>query len=602
MSEYRVVRLLRNQLYPTFQLYARMLSEKTKPMEGLRLAALITMDWLRQRMGENVPPQLQEAPRPEAWKNVGNDCLFSLRINAGYVVDIVHLPEKGVWSLQITEPDLGSDPGNEQQGRAAVPGRVIETNIGFHVKGKMLECGFQTIISDLEGTEGKAEVYRLSPVRRLLEHPDFGLWQGLPLEIREIPLESGSRLREVWKQWKDQGNQLPVVIFTQLLPQKQPMMELDFTGSGCQLMLPGLNFTQKDGKEDCELPYAVSDFARKTAGICRTYRMSAELLGTLNELAGQVVNPGDIVVVEPSRFGGTLTVLPWKKNKHRQEEYFQKLSMWMHQYPREKSYDFGQVVFPSEARKGQEDTWEQLLQEAHEQSGYWSERLDQVNEEWKSHLHQEKERVEQLREQLERQREYTTSLERDKKELLGEVERLKRDLDIAREECREEMDFLRRRQDRPSNHEDIPAWVSRHFGGRLLLHSKAVGLLQDRSAKGVDMNLICDAIDYLATDYRDCRYRKITQEEADLRCSQKYGRRFDIRPVGVTTIEYTPVQYKIKYFPGAKGKLVESPLDWHLCVGSDPETLLRIYFLHDDDKKLIVVGSLPRHLKSVTIQ
>lgn len=71
--------------------------------------------------------------------------------------------------------------------------------------------------------------------------------------------------------------------------------------------------------------------------------------------------------------------------------------------------------------------------------------------------------------------------------------------------------------------------------------------------------------------------------------------------VGRTTIEYTPGQYKIKYAPGVKGKPAESTLDFHLRVGNDAESLLRIYFLHDDERKLIVVGSLPRHLRAVTI-
>ena len=86
------------------------------------------------------------------------------------------------------------------------------------------------------------------------------------------------------------------------------------------------------------------------------------------------------------------------------------------------------------------------------------------------------------------------------------------------------------------------------------------------------------------------------------RCSKKYDRPFEVKPTGTTTIEFTPTQYKIKYFIGAAGKPVESALDYHLCVGNDPENLLRIYFLHDDAKKLIVVGSLPRHLRAVTVK
>ena len=47
---------------------------------------------------------------------------------------------------------------------------------------------------------------------------------------------------------------------------------------------------------------------------------------------------------------------------------------------------------------------------------------------------------------------------------------------------------------------------------------------------------------------------------------------------------------------------MDSDLEYHLRVGNDPESLLRIYFLHDDEKKLLVVGSLPRHLRAVTIK
>ena len=51
-----------------------------------------------------------------------------------------------------------------------------------------------------------------------------------------------------------------------------------------------------------------------------------------------------------------------------------------------------------------------------------------------------------------------------------------------------------------------------------------------------------------------------------------------------------------------QGSPVDCPLDFHLRVGNDAEYLLRIYFLHDDKKKRIVVGSLPRHLRVVTIK
>ena len=53
--------------------------------------------------------------------------------------------------------------------------------------------------------------------------------------------------------------------------------------------------------------------------------------------------------------------------------------------------------------------------------------------------------------------------------------------------------------------------------------------------------------------------------------------------------------YKI----GPKGKPVEVLLDMHLKVGIGKENLIRIYFYYDKEKDLVVVGSLPYHLKSV---
>lgn len=109
-TQTRVVRLLQNTLYPTYQLHATMSNKQTTPTEGLRFAALTVMEWLRQRIGEDIPQELVQ-PEPERYKEADDSCLPSLHIHRGYVVDIVSLPSQGVWSLQITEPDLGSEPG-----------------------------------------------------------------------------------------------------------------------------------------------------------------------------------------------------------------------------------------------------------------------------------------------------------------------------------------------------------------------------------------------------------------------------------------------------------------------------------------------------------
>ena len=170
------------------------------------------------------------------------------------------------------------------------------------------------------------------------------------------------------------------------------------------------------------------------------------------------------------------------------------------------------------------------------------------------------------------------------------------------EEAEEKAAYLRRKLNQPKEHNKVAEWVNKYFRDRLILLPRAVDLLADKSARDINIETICDALDFLATDYWERRYHQLPNEEMNTRCAEKYGRPFDIRPTGTTTIEFTPTQYKVKYFAGRRGKPVESPLDFHLSVGNDPQNLLRIYFLHDDEKQLIVVGSLPRHLRAVTIK
>lgn len=80
-TPYRVVRLQRNHLYPTYQLFAHMASKKTTPQDGLRLAALTTMEWLRLRLGDTVPKELL-LPGPEEFRSCSEEALQSLHLSS----------------------------------------------------------------------------------------------------------------------------------------------------------------------------------------------------------------------------------------------------------------------------------------------------------------------------------------------------------------------------------------------------------------------------------------------------------------------------------------------------------------------------------------
>lgn len=612
MSEtYRVVKLQQNRLYPTYQLHALMASKKTAPQDGLRLAGLVVMDWLRQRLGDHVPEQLQRVPEPSGYLRLGDDCLPSIHIHSGFVADIVSLPKEGVWTLQLTEPDLGSDPGNPEQARAAVPGRVIETNIGFRIRGAQLECGFQTVISDPEGTAPEAEVYRLSVVRQLIDHPDFGLQQITRLGYEPTELTTAEQLKTLSALLKDEHNQLPCVIFTHPRTENPVGTVPDLTKltEGISLRplptsakLPAGSLKLSTVQTAVPVPYDTAAFAHHGVGLCRTYVLADELFQRFTELFKCKAAPGDILFLEPARFGGACRVLPYKSNPARQKQTMDELTASMYIYPRGKNMDFGQISFLSAAREDLLSSSEQAMAQCEALEKKWKAKLAEAESRWQARLAQKEAECHALTEQLDRQKQYQTRLEQEKDTLAQEKLHKDEEVKLKLATRDEEIAYLRRKLRQPKDHAGIADWVAQEFPDRLVLHQRAINLLADKSAKTVSCELICDALDYLATDHWAGRYERIPRDELLRRCSEKYGRPFEIKHISTTTIEHTPIEYKIKYFPGPKGKLVESALDCHLCVGNDPENLLRIYFLHDDQKKRIVVGSLPRHLRAIYIK
>ena len=74
----------------------------------------------------------------------------------------------------------------------------------------------------------------------------------------------------------------------------------------------------------------------------------------------------------------------------------------------------------------------------------------------------------------------------------------------------------------------------------------------------------------------------------------------NVARLNFSSVQAAMKEYKIKYYPDRNGKPSDSLLDLHLRVGNTSEDLLRIYFLFDSEKKLVVVGSLPRHLPTMS--
>lgn len=132
-----------------------------------------------------------------------------------------------------------------------------------------------------------------------------------------------------------------------------------------------------------------------------------------------------------------------------------------------------------------------------------------------------------------------------------------------------------------------------------MLHPRAEATLEAACLNEDRLELVYDALEYLATDYWENRYGELSDEELLNRTSLKYQRGFAVTPNSDSSIATYPNQYKLNGYTMLSGAQVTKALDYHLKTGNKAEHLVRIYFFFDDERRRIVVGSLPEHLDTV---
>ena len=636
MADYNVVKLVRNRTYPTYQLFAQMDDKKTDVHDGLRLAALTCIDWLKHRLGENCPGELSCAPDPSQYKTVDDSCLSSLHLSTGFVVDIVFNKEAGEWSLQVSESDLGSNPGKKDQERQPVAGRNFHTDISFKIVEDRLFCGFRTQVNEPPTTAELARVYRLAVIRQLAEHPDFGFRQIIPLDGKKHDLTK-DLLKEFLEIKNAPGNQLPLVVFVepddrpvkpQVLPKgksakkpdlspllKNPGSGFDLTGKkftvGGALPLPaydGLHSLPGDMEAKLReisqeaqretFRFDADRFAQDMIGFCLVYDLEAAQLDRFRSLLGIDCREGDVLLVDPVCAGSGIEKLH-ADGKAGIDETMANLKEQCYCWPRGKAISYGPVPFLSTTRANLLESLAQAKETAMADSALsdarWQQEIDRISENAREEIDEKDEQIFQLREQVERQKQYTARVENEKTELrklqAEELEQKNREL----EEKDAEIDFLRRTLDRPDSMSGVVEWAEKHFSDHLVFDDKVRSRLSNTDLRSYDPQVSCAALDYLANEIWEVHFRHLSMDEANRRCSEKFNMPFELSPVDEIT--YNDRRYTNEYHISYHG--ISVPLDWHLKQGHG-ESMLRIYYCLDEENELIVIGSMPKHLSTLT--
>lgn len=150
----------------------------------------------------------------------------------------------------------------------------------------------------------------------------------------------------------------------------------------------------------------------------------------------------------------------------------------------------------------------------------------------------------------------------------------------------------------PKDYADMPAWVERELTGRLILHARAVRSL--KSAKYEDPSLVVQALKVLAYEFRDLHMATAENREAKLGALDDRLSALGLdrsRAISNERASQFADAYYVEYVIGrtSRQKLVD-----HLKKGTskDERYCLRIYYFWDTEQKLVVVGSLPGHLRN----
>ena len=318
--------------------------------------------------------------------------------------------------------------------------------------------------------------------------------------------------------------------------------------------------------------------------------------------SGSKLSSGDAALLEPARFGGGTQVFPYRPSSKEREKALDELTRTVYAYPRGIEWDFGHVEFLSAARENLLHETSKAVEASKAVSDEWAQKFAQLDTSYKAELAKKESELAALRKQIDRLRAYESQIEKEKNQLAQTLEQERQNGKLQLQARDGEVAYLEHKLTRPQKHTDVVEWARQTFADRLVLHKRTETLMDKKTAWGVDLGLLCDALDFLATDYWDYRFDKLPVDEMNRRCSAKYGRPFDVRKLGDMTIEFTPSEYKVKYKMTGTEKAREYALSWHLTVGNDPENLLRIYFFPDDKARKLVIGSMPEHLRAVQIR
>ena len=630
MSQTFTPLLLRRSIsYPAYQLRAIAGGYGTPPEVVLKICILETMQWLRPRFRAFELPEELNLPESSRHAEVRLEQFRSFHLDLGYRLEVVWLPDTGIWTLQLTEPDLGSRPDDPAHSRLPAPGRLIETNVSFNRTASGVTCGFRTVIHQPEDMPQDCEVFRYAFIKLLARNPSVGLTQHWKLTDAPLRLDDPARFRHFLAGVRAQDRTMPVVVLAehappavsqeapqtmfpgspplapslQASPQQSPHAQAFPVTSTAALLRSAairhdFSFLQtppdKIKPVAPSVPEPLSGLARYRLGYAHFFVLPAAHRKAFIEQTGLAIENGGVLFCEPFAVKEKATAHPHEDTiapgfAAAMEDHIQN-------YLRGKKLPFDGCTFLEEARGIEFDRLVKELDSKEELAAVFQEKLRTTVETARrqsAEVHSElNRRADKLNARLER-------LEEENRTLRANAVAVRETVDAGTNHETKAAERMRMLRDRPLKPAGVPEWIDRWFSGRLVCHDKARRLIKGVPVQEVDLPLLLDALEYLGVEYWETLQGIRSEQERDNACSRHYERPFSVTPLrGISTEAYAK-DYRIPYGTDAKGNPTEMMLDLHLRVGNDPQNLLRIYFFYDKPNQCLVIGSMPKHLPTI---
>lgn len=474
--------------YAGYQFFARLSMEGQTAEACFRYTALTVQNWLCERIrnaGSAVPDYFC-CPPAESFPDTPVSVLKSA---SSPVAGIESLPEEGIWSLWVREPDtkvndrsfvtrvavrIAGAHGDKTDARASASQGEDAPADGT------VELGVRTDVIDRDPLIPETEAYRPKFIRQLFQTQGMSLCQTVPLPFKRYGyIDSKRELGQLTTLLADADNLMPAVIFTYAEQPRQPVNMEDvqrqlsaqsgfnpvpFSVRSGEMTIPKSAKSKimgkapapaprkvypvwadtresdparirnriaaaTDGEEKAErfLPYDAAEFAKHSYGFCHVFVLAEDLYTELNGRCG-TVNGGDILLAEPAAFGGSIQVYPFKAGlgKGAYNSISEDIAGQMRRYSVHKPYRFGETLFAEAVREYKKDR-----------------EIERALRDIAAHTDTEKKLLKQWEEEHARNRELEQQLVRMERSLVEEYQKGAHDAQAKNAELSRELTELR---------------------------------------------------------------------------------------------------------------------------------------------------------------